>query len=106
MQIKLRGRDNYEYFIVTAYVSCRAPFSIQFEIDSWEKHITGILSRCKWNTDDGNGYHHSTICCRHYRDGKMEWSPNDGKERPGLPISVLVGVEKFCDQIIKLKVFL
>jgi len=106
MQIKLSGRDNNEYFIVVAHVSYRVPLSIQFEIDSWEKYPTGILSECKWNTDDGNGYHHSTMCCRYYRDGKMEWFSDDGKERPGLPLSVVNGVEKFCDQILKLKAFL
>ena len=108
MQFKLPGRDNNEYFIVVVYVSLSAPLTIRFDIDSWVKYTTGKLSEpeCKWNTDDGNGYHHSTMCCRYYRDGEMEWFSDDGKERPGLPLSVVNGVEKFCDRILKLKAFL
>ena len=106
MQIKFPGRDINEYFIVVAHVSYKTPISIRFDIDSWSKYTDGPLSKCVWNTDDGNGYHHSTMCSRYYVDGKIEWFSDDGKERPGLPISVVNGIEKICKQIIQLKVFL
>jgi hypothetical protein len=106
MEVKLPGRHENEYYIIVAHIFPMTSLKIQFNIDSWERHTTGPLSECKWNTDDGNGHHRSTMCCRFYRDGQMEWFLDDGQERPGLPLSVVNGIEELCNRIIKLKAFL
>lgn len=102
MHFRLPSRSEYEYILIIVTPSYKVPLTIYVEIRSWQK-TTGNL---RWATEDGKGYHESVCWPRWYENGKMNWFPDDGKGKSGVPIYVVGFIDKLCNKIERLKAFL